>query len=402
MHKNWQDIKNFVVFVMQRFRAERCAQIAASLTFTTLLALVPLITIVLTLVSVLPWFDDLTIQVKSLLLNNLMPDKAGRLIARYMQVFTGSAMHLTALGLTMLGVIAVMMLLTIEQAFNIIWRATRKRLLLTRWIVYSLVLLLTPVLLGVSLSLTSWLVGLSLGYAKHIPIFGVGALKVLPVMFSTLAFALMYRLIPNRYVPVRHALIGALCAAVLFESMSQVFGYYISHFPTYKLVYGAFASVPIFLLWIYFSWLTVLVGAVICASLPHWRTPQRPHLPPVVQLLDALRILRLMAQSPYTQAMTVPELSKYLHLGYESIEEILGRLEDTHLVAKASGVGWLLIADISKVQAIELLHLFLLDRSSLFVEHSADPLQSWLATCAEQLERDTQITLQQLFTQTAR
>ena len=106
-----------------------------------------------------------------------------------------------------------------------------------------------------------------MGYAKNIPLFGIGALKILPVLFTTLAFALLFRLVPNRYVPRSHALIGALVAAVLFETMNRVFGYYVSHFPTYKLVYGAFASVPIFLMWIYLSWLTILTGAVIAASL---------------------------------------------------------------------------------------------------------------------------------------
>lgn len=388
--------------MVHRFRTERCTQIAASLTFTTLLALVPLITIVLTLVSVLPWFDDLTAQVKSLLLNNLMPDKAGHLISRYMRLFTGSAMHLTAIGLALLGAIAVMLLLTIEQAFNIIWRASRRRALWRRWVVFSLVLMVIPVLLGMSLSLTSWLVGLSLGYAKHIPIFGVGALKVFPVIFTTAAFTLLYRWMPNRYVPMRHAFIGAVCAAVLFETMSRVFGYYVSHVPTYKLVYGAFSSVPIFLIWIYVSWLTVLVGAVMSASLPHWRTPQPQHLPPVVQLLDALRILRVMSMLPCSQAITIPELSQRLHLGYEPIEAILGLLETENFVVKATGMGWLIVVDISKVYATELLHLFVLDRRSLFEQQSEDPLQRWLADCAGQLEKNTEITLQNLFTQATR
>jgi len=397
MHKNWQDLKRFARFVATRFAQERCTQIAASLTFTTLLAIVPLIAIALTMISALPWFDDLTNEVKTFLLSNLMPDKAGKLIARYMQQFTGSAMHLTSIGLAVLGAIAVMMMMTIEQSFNIIWRTKRKRSLLKRLVMFSSVLAVAPVLLGLSLTLTSWLVGLSLGYAKQIPFFGVGMLKILPVMFTTLAFALLYRLVPNRYVPIRHALIGAICAAILFETMSRVFGYYVSHVPTYKLVYGAFASVPIFLMWIYASWLTILVGAVITASMPHWRTPPSPHLPPVVLMLDALRLLKIMASVPRAVSLTVPELSKRLHIGYEPIEEILNRLESVHIVEKADGRGWLLYLDPDKIRATELLHLFVLNRSSLFSEQDADPLQRWLAECAAQLENSTDITLQQLF-----
>ena len=166
------------------------------------------------------------------------------------------------------------MMLTIDNAFNVIWRVTRPRPLVKRLVAYWAVLTLAPLLIGASLSLTSWLVGLSMGYGKHISSFGIVVLKILPVLFTTLAFTLLFRLVPNRYVPRRHALIGALVAAVMFETINRVFGYYVSHFPTYKLVYGAFASVPIFLMWIYLSWLTILFGAVITASLSHWRTPR--------------------------------------------------------------------------------------------------------------------------------
>jgi len=186
-------------------------------------------------------------------------------------------------------------MLTIDKAFNVIWRVPRPRPLLKRLVVYWAVLTLAPLLIGASLSLTSWLVGLSMGYAKHVPVFGVGVLKVLPILFTTLAFAMLFRLVPNRYVPRSHALIGALVAAFVFEFMNRIFGYYISHFPTYKLVYGAFASVPIFLMWIYLSWLAILIGAVIAASLSHWRTPATHDLLPATQLIDALRVMQILA-----------------------------------------------------------------------------------------------------------
>lgn len=398
MQKNWQDFQTFVRFVAARFVQDRCAQIAASLTFTTLLSLVPLITIALTLFSAFPVFDDFSTQIKAYLLDNLMPDRAGKIITHYMQQFAESATRLTAFGILFLAVTAMLMMLTIDQAFNIIWRVSRPRPLLKRLVIYWAVLTLAPLLLGASLSLTSWLVGLSMGYAKHIPVFGVGALKVLPIIFTTLAFAMLFRLVPNRYVPRTHALIGAIVAGVVFETMNRVFGYYISHFPTYKLVYGAFASVPIFLMWIYLSWLTILLGAVIAASLSHWRTPEVQHLPPVVRMLDALRVLQIMSGGlQQGKVTTFPELSKTLHLGYESLEAILEKLEQADMVRKAEGQGWLMIRDAGHIRAIELLHLFVLDRSSLFAEQGDDPLQRWLAACAEQLEQSADVTLQQLF-----
>ncbi len=396
-----QNLQTFIRFVVMRFNQDRCAQIAASLTFTTLLSLVPLITIALTLFSAFPVFVDFSSQIKSYLLGNLMPETAGKVITHYTEQFAESAGRLGALGVAFLAVTAMLMMQTIDQAFNAIWRVTRPRPMIKRLIVYWAVLTLAPVLVGASLSLTSWLVGLSMGYAQHIPIFGVGMLKALPVLFTTLAFAMLFRLVPNRYVPLGHALIGGVVASVLFETMNRVFGYYISHFPTYKLVYGTFASVPIFLMWVYFSWLTILLGAVVTASLPHWRTPETPYLPAVVKMLDAMRVLQYMSRGMQQGAvMTIPALSKVLHLGFYTLEEIMERLVSANLVRKAEGQGWLLMRDAGHIRATELLHLFVLDRSVLFAEQEDDPLKLWLATCAAELEQKTDVSLQELFDRT--
>lgn len=402
MQKNWQDFLNFMRFIVMRFNQERCLQIAASLTFTTLLSLVPLITIALTMFSAFPVFENFSLEIKTYLLKNLMPEMAGKVITEYMQQFTESAMRLTAVGVVLLGVTAMMLMITIGQAFNTIWRVARPRPLLKRLVIYWAVLTLAPLLIGASLSLTSWLVGLSMGYAKHVPIFGVGVLKVLPVLLTTLAFAMLFRLMPNRYVPYPHAWTGAFVAALIFESMNRVFGYYISHFPTYKLVYGAFASVPIFLMWIYLSWMAILIGAIIAASLSHWRAPVAQYLSSATQLLNALRVLQIMANGlQQGRVSTLQELSRSLHLGYDVLEKILERLASASMVRKAEGQGWLLMRDASHIRAVELLHLFVLDRSVLPIEQSDDPLQQWIAECAGQFEQSADLTLQELFARNA-
>ena len=402
MQKNWRDLLNFMRFVAMRFHQDRCIQIAASLTFTTLLSLVPLLTIALAMFSAFPVFEDFSSQIKAYLVSNLMPDMAGKVITQYMRQFTESAMRLTALGIVLLAVTAMLMMLTIDHAFNAIWRVSRPRPLLKRLIVYWAVLTLAPVLIGASLSLTSWLVGLSMGYAKHIPVFGVGVLKVLPVLFTTLAFALLFELVPNRHVPRSHALIGAVAAAIVFESMNRVFGYYISHFPTYKLVYGAFASVPVFLMWIYLSWLATLLGAVIAASLSHWRAPVAQNLSPGAQLLDALRVLRFLADGlQQGRVATFPEMSRFLHLGYDVLEKILEKLADADMVRKAEGQGWLLMRDTKHIRAAELLRLFVLDGNSLPAGGEGDPLRQWVVACAGQVEQSADLTLQELFARSA-
>lgn len=402
LRKDIHDIQNLARFVGTRFVQDRCAQTAASLTFTTLLALVPMLTIALTVFSAFPVFDDFSAQIKIYLLNNLMPDNAGKVITQYMQQFADSAARLTAVGIVILTVTAMMMLLTIDKAFNVIWRVTRPRPLLKRMVAYWAVLTLAPLLIGASLSLTSWLVGISMGHGKYVSPFGVVILKTVPVIFATLAFALLFRLVPNRHVTRRHALIGAFIAAVVFEIMIRIFGYYISHFPTYKLVYGAFATVPIFLMWIYLSWLAILFGAVIAASLSHWRTSAARHVTASAQLLYALRVLKILADSfRQGKVSNLRELSRSLYLGYDELEKILEQLAEADMVRKAEGIGWILMRDVNHIRAAELLHLFVLDTGSLSIKNKEDPLQQWYASCAAKLEESTDITLQELFARQA-
>ncbi|MFZ5522634.1 MAG: YihY family inner membrane protein [Pseudomonadota bacterium] len=401
MLKNLKDLRTLIRFIAVRFGQDRCSQTAASLTFTTLLSLVPLMTIALTMFSAFPVFENFSAQFKAYLLDNLMPETAGVVITRYMQQFTESAARLTTVGIGFLVLTALSMMMTIDRAFNIIWRVARPRPLARRLVVYWAVLTLAPLLLGASLSLTSWLIGLSMGYAKHIPQFGIGVLKILPVVFATLAFALLFRLVPNRYVPRSHALIGALIAAVLFETMNRIFGYYVSHFNTYKLVYGAFASVPIFLMWIYLSWLTILLGAVIAASLSHWRTPAEQQESATTQLLDALRVLQIMVEGfQLGKVNTFPAMSKLLRIGYDNLEKILEKLASANIVRKAEGQGWLLMRDARSIRASELLHLFVLERVASTDEQSDDPLRKWFLSCVAQLRKNTDISLQELIART--
>jgi membrane protein len=398
MRNDFHDIRALGRYIAARFVQDRCAQTASSLTFTTLLALVPMITIALTVFSAFPVFEDFSAQIKIYLLNNLMPENAGVVITQYMQQFADSAARLTAVGIVILTVTAMMMLMTIDKAFNVIWKVTRPRPLVKRLVAYWAVLTLAPLLIGASLSLTSWLVGLSIGHAKYVSPLGVVMLKVLPVLFETMAFALLYRVVPNRHVPKSHALIGSIVAAVVFETMSRIFGYYISHFPAYTLVYGAFASVPIFLMWIYLSWMAILFGAVIAASLSHWRTPAVQQIAPAERLLDALRVLQIMANGfRQGRVIAMPELSKNLHIGYDTLENILEGLLGADIVRKAVGGGWLLIRDIHNIRTTELLHLFLIDPASLSTRKHDDPLQHWLATSAMHLEQSTDISLHELF-----
>ncbi len=396
--KNLMDFLHFLRFLGNRFRQDRCAEMAASLTFTTLLSLVPLITIALTLFSAFPVFADFSAQIKNFLLANMMPETGGKMISHYMEQFAESAAKLTAVGIVFLTLTAMLMMLTIDSAFNTIWRVSRPRALVQRVLIYWAVLTLGPLLIGGSLSLTSWLTSLSIGYASQIPAFGVVMLKVVPVILTTLAFSLMFRVMPNRYVPLRHAFIGGLVAAVAFEFMNRTFALYIAHFPTYTLVYGAFASIPIFLLWIYLSWLTVLSGALITASLSHWRVRSTKPLLPSAQLYYALHILKMMSEGTQSgTAQTLPMLTKQLRIGFDTLEPILEKMAQANIVRKLAGNGWVMIRDVESMQLIELYRLFMFDPASLAELDDGTAIRTWLEKIEQHIADTASVTLSKVF-----
>lgn len=392
------DALRFLRFVTVRLQQDRCTEMAASLTFTTLLSVVPLLTIMLTVFSAFPVFADLSAHLKEFVLSNMLPETGGKMISRYMEQFAESASRLTAVGIAFLAFTAMWMMLTIDNAFHRIFRVSRQRSMLQRVLVYWAVITLAPLLVGGSLSLTSWLVGLSVGYAKQIPAFGVDALKLIPVFLTTAAFTLLFRVVPNRYVPMRHALIGGVIAAVAFETMNQAFAFYISHFPTYKLVYGAFASVPIFLLWIYFSWLTLLFGAIITASISHWRSTHALKLDQAAQLYFALGMLKLMHKGMQNgEVQTLPGLSQQLHIGYEDVERILNKLAMIKAVGKLSGLGWSLVRAPEHIRLAELSKLFLLDVELLPRQAQDADIRAWFVDIEKRLGEPGDLTLQDIW-----
>lgn len=396
------DAMRFLRYVVVRLREDRCAQMAASLTFTTLLSLVPLITIALTVFSAFPVFGEYSTHFKEFILTNMAPETGGRIITSYMQQFAESASRLTAVGIAFLAVTAMLLMLTIDNAFNMIWRVSRPRRLVQRVLVYWAVITLAPLLVGGSLSLTSWLVGFSSEYTRGMHSTLMDVLKFIPLLMTTAAFTLLFRVVPNRFVPMRHAVTGGLVAALTFESMNRGFAFYISYFPTYKLVYGAFASVPIFLLWVYLSWLTVLFGAIITASLSHWRSTHSLRLDQASRLFYALSILKLIHKGlEKGEVQTLLLLSRHLHIGYDDIERILERLVQAKIVGKLADQGWGLVRAPEKVMLAELLKMFLLDTSTL-PKHGGDAdIRGWFAALEKRMHEVSDMTLLDLWNKSA-
>ncbi|MEY4730297.1 MAG: hypothetical protein RL020_1455 [Pseudomonadota bacterium] len=332
--------RDFARFVLSRFRLDHCSQVAASLTFTTLLALVPLVTIVLNIVGKFPAFAGLIGKVRDFITANLLPQSSAKLIGVYMQQFSDNASRLTLLGGFFLAVTAIMLLYTIDRTFNRVWRVSRPRPLLRRAMGYLSVLLVWPLFIGFSLTLTSYLLSFSLDATKSMPVVKLFLLGLLPLLLTTLAFSWLYFKIPNRAVKFSHALIGGLIAALLFELMKRGFAAYVTNFPTYKLIYGAFASLPVFLLWLYLSWVVILLGAEIAASLHYleggaWKSNPGPEQ----RLYDALRVLHAMhgAQQAGKRYLAAIDLQVLVPLGLDRIEHMLADFTSAGILRQLPG-----------------------------------------------------------------
>lgn len=254
--------------VLRRFHADRCAQAAASLSFNSLLGLVPLIAVGLALLPYLPFAEGIRGALEKFLLANLLPDKAGAIIARYVSQFAHQARQLTWVGGIALVATALMQMLTIEHAFNAIWKVRKERPLLQRLGRHLLALLLGPLLFGGSLAATGYIAGVSLGVVAEGWRLNTLFASVAPLVFMSAIFALLYLALPNRQVSKWHALAGGVCATLGFTVMHRLFSIYVANIPSYTVIYGAFAAVPMFLIWLYLSWSVVLVGALIVAELP--------------------------------------------------------------------------------------------------------------------------------------
>jgi membrane protein len=379
-----------------RFRDDRGVQVAGSLTFTTVLALVPLLTVALIIFSSFPVFDDITIKIKIFLLMNLVPVQAGKIITVYMQQFADNATGLTALGIIVLFLTAIAQLHTIENSFNSIWRVRRERSILQRIIIYWAMLTFVPVLIGASLWLSSWLMSFSLGWVELQSFASVAVLKGLPFVLTAIAFALLYFTVPNRRIEKRDALLGGIIAAIVFEAMKRGFGWYVAHVPTYSLVYGAFASIPIFLMWIYLSWLVTIFGATITAVLPSWRDG-RWKIESTIgrKFYNALWILKLFFESNKSgTAVSSTQLRTTLKISAEDIDEIIEQLLGAGWISRSTNSSWTLSRDSEKIVVADVFQLFI---SLPDAEQQAPTLKAQLTDLNNRLQGQMQTTLKDFF-----
>ena len=256
--------KTFGTIFWQRFNQNKLTQAAGYLTYSTMLAIVPLIMVVFSIFSAFPVFNEVTGALKAFIFTNFAPS-ASDMVGQYIDEFVNNSKKMSAVGIISLIVVALMLINSIDRTLNSIWHDTETRPIFTSFAIYWLILTLGPLLVGVSIAASTYVKAMFESAASFS--FGLKLLSFVPFLSTWFIFTLIYMVVPNKKVSIKHSAAGALIAAVFFTLGKQAFVWYIVTFPSYQLIYGAMATLPIMLLWIQLSWTVVLLGAQLAAVL---------------------------------------------------------------------------------------------------------------------------------------
>ena len=342
------------IFAQRRAHDVKMAQVAGSLTFTTTLTIVPLFAVALALFTAFPLFVEFRGAVENAVLKAL-PGQISDTVLGYINEFALKATRLTAVGLIFLAVTAVAMMVTFDRVMNDIWRVKNRRPLTQRVLIYWAILTLGPLLIGASLTASSYVWSKSGDAVTELPRVIRGALDYAPVIISGFAYAALFVFVPNRMVAWRDALIGGFIAAILAEIFKHAFGEFVSRGTTGS-IYGAFAALPLFLIWIYLSWYVVLFGAAITATLPRLRATRfTDEMLAGNQFITSVALLKalLRAKLDKTPAVRPVELARQIRMSIDETDSLLESLEKLGYVrrlavARAGRRGdhdWMLICD---------------------------------------------------------
>ena len=255
----------FSIFI-KRCREDNITISAGHLAYVTLLSLVPFIMVTFTIMSAFPAFASVRSKLEHFVFSNFVPT-ASDVVHKYMTDFVGNASQMSAIGILSLLVVALMLISNVDKTLNRIWRTQSDRPIVYTFAIYWMVITLGPMLIGSSVVVSSYLTGLAAFTEEYTPGLGTFLLGLVPSGAAMLAFTILYMVVPNRRVFARHALVGAIVATIAFEITKSGFALYVTNFPSYELIYGALAVVPILFLWVYLSWIIVLFGAEFTCSL---------------------------------------------------------------------------------------------------------------------------------------
>ena len=347
----------FSRFFIRQFYRQRGLQIASALAYTTLLSLVPLLTVMFAFGGGLPVFGKLSDAVQAFIFNNLVPS-FGSTVQDYLGGFSANARKLTVTGLAVLVLIALMLMATIDDALNTIWRVSNRRSPIARFLLYWAMITLGPILVGAGLVATSYVLSLPsvTGMEGSLQL-GRRLLSVLPFLTTTAAFCLLYQFVPNCHVRSRHALVGGIAAAVLFELAKYGFGIYVKSTST-EAIYGTIAIIPLFLVWIYTSWVIVLLGAHITFCIAEFRLQDERvgRFEDRWNFADAYKLVCALWHSQREgQALSPRNLRRLgLRLSQQHANEILDHLLRAKWVERTADGGWMLSRDLDDVTLFDL------------------------------------------------
>ena len=369
-------VRDLARFVGIRLREEHLFEVAGSLTYTTVLALVPVLTIAFAIFTTFPLFTTFRDSLETYFVQSVMPKGIANTILDYLTQFSAKASRLSAVGAVFLMVTAILMFSMVDRTLNRIWRVRESRPLLQSLVVYWAVITIGPLLLGASLTAASEFLPLLGGSARQPSMLYASTALLLSLVLSTLAFALLYLTVPNRFVDWREALVGGLVAAIAFEIARRFFSFSISVGGGYRAIYGALAAIPVFLIWIYLFWLITLLGAVVAAALPSIRYERWWHRPgPGDTFVDGVALLKVLFDARADHAaVDVWMIRERTQLGFEETEQLLHRMLEAGWVgrmrpqrsvtislrrrAQAKHDRWVLLASPDKLSLAEVFKLF--------------------------------------------
>ena len=356
-------------FAAVRASEERIAQVAASLTFTTVLSLVPMLAVVFALFTAFPLFAQFRLALDEFMVNSLMPVAVANTVMNYLSQFALQASRLSTLGGLFLLATAISLIVTIDKSLNDIWHVSRQRPVVQRILVYWAVLSVGPMMLGASLWTTSFLARESLGMVGDVSAWVEVAFTFLPMIVTGLGISAIFLVVPNRHVSWRDAAYGGFGAALVLELLKMLLAWYVTRFPTYTLVYGTFAILPIFLLWLYFSWVVVLFGATVSASLPLIRLGRHAaNRKPGAAFIDAISVLRLLAnvRGKVPPGVSTRAMLSKLRLEHDELVSVLEALANIGYVVRVgdgSKERWALVCDPDRASLGPVFDRLLLDRN---------------------------------------
>ena len=375
---SWPEVRDLFLFASRRLREESLPQVAGSLTFTTVFALVPLLTIALAIFTTFPMFNTFRTALEAYFVQSVMPKSISSTILNYLTMFASKATRLSAVGAVALIFTSIAMMNLIERVFNRIWRVRAQRSLARRVLVYWAIITLGPLLIGVSLTLSSQVFMATVDLFGRVPVVGAIIYTTASLALTTAGFTLLYLAVPNRDVDWQDAAWGGLVAGLAFELAKRGFAIFITQFPTYSKIYGALAALPLFLLWVYVSWMITLVGALLVAALPVVKYERWWHeAQPGGEFVDAMAIIKVLyvaCKCGDTALVGAGAIRLRTRLGFDEMDNLLEKMMAEGWVGRVKVEAprrvqwgkrvsdgsdhWVLLANVEKLTLAEVYRLF--------------------------------------------